>query len=80
MQMVCKNSVSEKKVALEYDLLCITSSLFYITSLLCEKINDHLKMQLKITFPISVRKMILIVENMLFSLKYHTDWHYRLTF
>ena len=32
------------------------------------------KVHLKVTFPASLKKMIFILENMVYLLKYHIDW------
>ena len=34
-------------------------------------------MHLTVTFPASLKKMIFILENIVFLLKYHIDWHQR---
>ena len=38
------------------------------------------QIHLKVTFAASLKKMIFILENMVFLLKYHVDWPSRLTF
>ena len=35
------------------------------------------KMHLTVTSPASLKKMIFILENIVFLLKYHIDWHHR---
>ena len=35
------------------------------------------KIHLKVSLPASLKKMIFILENMVFLLKYYTDWHSR---
>ena len=65
-----------------------TSTIFFVMSakMVCYKYEISLfatkqrypfpeKIYLKVTFPASLKKMIFILENMVFLLKYHVDWH-----
>ena len=53
--------------------------IWYYPSAKKTKIIFSRKIHLQVTFPVSLKNMIFILENMLFLLK-HIDWHSRLTF